>query len=249
MLYCDRFPSMMMDTRLRKLKKIYCEIDQWAGDQEAVPRNLAAVQSNAKIAVIGEAIGPASVRLSGVNYFNQNGRLGPTGINLDRLLEPFGYTVYPPYDVTLATGQIECAPGEGRNTVYCTDLCPVFPGRSPARDGNIRRPSPDLIRSAIEHRFLEREIEIVKPKVILLLGEHAYKSFYQFLLHTNVQDNLSRLAYHLKDGDFPTYKRALISPLLHPSPASPTFARWFKSFPNSPHATAFVNLVQSYLKS
>lgn len=238
-----------MNIRLRKLKKIYSEIQHWAGDHEAVSRNLAAVEADAKLAVVGEAVGPASVRLSGVNYFNQHGRLGPTGTNLDRVLDHFGYTVYPPSNVMLTAGRIECAGGEGRNTVYCTDLCPVFPGRSPATHGNIRRPSPDLIRSALQHRFLEREIEIVKPKVILLLGEHAYKSFYQFLLNTSVQDNLSRLVYHMKDGDFPTYKRALIVPLLHPSPASPTFARWFKSFPNSPHATAFVNLVQSYLKS
>lgn len=129
---------MLMDTRSRKLKEIYCEIQQWGKDQEAVSRNIAAVQSDAKLAVIGEAIGPASVRLSGVNYFNQRGRLGPTGTNLDRLLEPFGYTVYPPHDVRLTTGQIECARGEGRNTVYCTDLCPVFPGRTSATHGNIQ---------------------------------------------------------------------------------------------------------------
>lgn len=238
-----------MDIRLRQLKRIYGEMAEWAQDMRAVPRNIAAVQPGTRLAVVGEAIGPSTVRLSGVNYFDPRGKLGPTGNNLDRVLEHFGYTVYPPRDVEVTAGRIEFTRGGGRQTVYCTDLCPVFPGRRTERDGDIRRPSPDLIRSALKHRFLLRELEIVKPKVILLLGEHAYNSFYRYFLNIRIQEKLSALAFQMGQADFPTYNSSLIIPLLHPSPASPTFAQWFKSFPNSPHSRAFVNRVEPYLKS
>lgn len=239
----------MMDIRSQRLQRVYQEMAKWANDREAVPRKLAAVQSATGLAVVGEAIGPVTVRLSGVNYFDQRGKLGPTGTKLDQVLKPFGYTVYPPRDIKVPNGKVECARGGGRNTVYCTDLCPVFPGHESEKPGRIRRPSPDLVRSALKHRFLFRELEIVRPKVILLLGEHAYKSFYRYFLNTSVRDNLSTLVYHMQEADFPTYGGALVVPLLHPSPASPSFARWFKSFPNSPSSGSFVNRVKSYLNS
>ena len=241
----------MVDARLRQLQQIYQEIAAWAQDREAVPRNIAAVQPVTALAVVGEAVGPSTVRLSGVNYFDQSGRLGPTGTNLDQILIPFGYTVYPQRNVKVANGTIEWARGGGRNTAYCTDLCPVFPGYdSIKRDEiRIRRPSPDLIQSALEKRFLCRELQIVNPKVILLLGEHAYKSFYRYFLNTSVRDKLSTLVYHMRDADFRTFGSALVVPLLHPSPASPSFARWFRSFPNSAWSTSFVDRVKSYLNS
>lgn len=236
-----------MDIRSQRLQRVYREMAKWANDRHAVPRKLAAVQSATGLAVVGEAIGPVNVRLSGVNYFDQWGKLGPTGKKLDQVLKTFGYTVYPPRDVKVPNGKVECARGEGRSTVYCTDLCPVFPGHESEKPGRIRRPSRDLVRSALKHRFLFRELEIVRPKVILLLGEHAYKSFYRYFLNTSVRDNLSTLVYHMQDADFPTYDGAMVVPLLHPSPASPSFARWFKSFPNSPSSGSFVNRVKSYL--
>src|SRR6185369_13921108 len=102
-----------MDIRLRKLQRIYKEMARWAKDLEAVPRNMKAIHLPARIVIVGEAVGPSTLRFSGVNYFDQYGRLGPTGIRLDRMLVPFGYTIYPPCDIKVPKGMIDCIRGGG----------------------------------------------------------------------------------------------------------------------------------------
>jgi len=210
-----------------------------------------AIHLPARIVIVGEAVGPSTLRFSGVNYFDQYGRLGPTGIRLDRMLVPFGYTIYPPCDIKVPKGMIDCIRGGGRHTVYCTDLCPAFPGYENTKRGDtrIRRPSRELIRSALEQRFLFNELEVLKPRVIFLLGEHSYRSFYRHFLNTIAQQNLSALVYDMKNACLQTYRGAVVVPLLHPSPASPSFAKWFSSFPTSPSGKRFVNRVKPYLEN
>lgn len=79
--------------------------------------------------VIGEAVGPETLRRSGVNYFRLDSSLGRTGRYLDEMLQPVGFTIYPSSKVKLANGTIiESTRGKPRKTAYCTDLCPEFPG-------------------------------------------------------------------------------------------------------------------------
>lgn len=238
-----------MDSRLQRLKAIYLDMAKWAQDQAAVPRILEAVEPASQLAIVGEALGPSTVRLSGVNYFDRHGRIGPTGTNLDKLLKPLGYTIYPPRNIDVPGGKIDCRPGSGRKTVYCTDLCPTFPGHVLRGRREISRPSPELVRSALQNGFLSRELKIVKPKVVLLLGEHAYISFYRHVLNAAIPEKLSTLINHIEDVELRTYERAVIIPMLHPSPASPIFGQWFKSFPNSPQNRQFMKRVASYLIS
>src|SRR5260370_13721319 len=99
----------------------------------------------ADLVVIGEAVGPDTLRRSGVNYFRLDGCLGKSGNNLEEILRSVGLTLFPPQEVTLRSGAvIEGGHREVRQTVYCTDLCPEYPvarASAPAYVGR-RQPSP-----------------------------------------------------------------------------------------------------------
>ena len=221
---------MSRNNRKARLRQIYRDIERWAQDRSSVPRNLAAINPTAKLAIVGEAVGPKTLRLSGVAFFNPRGKLGQTGTNLERLLSPLGFTLYPSRDVRLPKAILESAPGKGKNSVYCTDICPVFPGYAQPPNGrrSIRRPSSALIRSALEKRFLERELDIVKPRVILLLGTHAYRHFHRHFVGKE-PPKLSSLLRGIKNCKFPIYKEAVAIPCFHPSPGNPTFTSWAAS--------------------
>jgi uracil-DNA glycosylase len=237
--------------RLQALKELYDEEHAWAHDDKAVSRNLAAVNANASLAVIGEAVGPRTLRLSGVSYFDSEGNIGRSGKFLDAILDFWGYTVYPPCDVRVPGGTILCRPGHGRKTAYCSDLCPVFPGYQPTRNGQtrIRRPTPQLINSALDRAFLARELSITKPRVILLLGKHAYASIYTHFLNDRPTQSLSTVVREIDRMTFRRYNGAIVIPMLHPSPASPAFLQWIKASQSSTTYERFVRRVTSYLQT
>jgi hypothetical protein len=93
--------SATLRRRINALKGIYDEIHAWGRDSESVPRITSAVNPSANLVVVGEAVGPDSVRHSGVNYFRLDGRLGRTGRNLEEILRTVGLTLYPQKDVRL----------------------------------------------------------------------------------------------------------------------------------------------------
>ncbi len=222
----------MLRHRLDKLASIYKAILSWSGDPQLALRRLAAVAPDAELAVIGEAVGPLTLRVSGVSYFNEKGRIGRSGSYLDKILKPLGYTVYPPRDVKLPSGRIDCALGAGRRTAYCADLYPAFPGYESLRNQGqrIRRPSQAQVRSAIERGFLRAELNIVNPRAILLLGAQTYVQFYHYMLEMTATPGLEAVVAGILDIDLPTYNKAVVVPFLHPSPASPKFLQWFQKF-------------------
>ena len=221
---------MSSNNRKARLGQIYRDIERWAQDRSSVPRNVAAIDPAAKLTIVGEAIGPKTLRLSGVPFFNPRGKLGQTGTNLERLVSQLGFTLYPSRDVRLPKAILKSAAEATKKPVYCTDICPVFPGYARTREGrrSIRRPSSTLIRSALEKRFLERELDIVKPRVILLLGTHAYRHFHRHFMGKE-PPKLSSLLRGIKNCKFPIYKGAVVIPCFHPSPGNPTFTRWATS--------------------
>ena len=66
------------------------------------------------------------------------------------------------------------APGALRSEVYLSALTKCDPGRSPRGDGD-RKPSPPEL--ALCRPFLLRELELVRPAVILLVGGMAITAF------------------------------------------------------------------------
>lgn len=66
------------------------------------------------------------------------------------------------------------SPGYFRQRVYLTSLTRCFPGKSPAGNGD-RPPSPAEI--ALCRPFLQRELDLIQPALILLVGKMAIDTF------------------------------------------------------------------------
>jgi len=58
--------------------------------------------------------------------------------------------------------------------VYLTSLTRCFPGKSPSGNGD--RP-PSRAEIGLCRRFLDREFELIQPKVVLLVGKMAIDAF------------------------------------------------------------------------
>jgi uracil-DNA glycosylase len=133
--------------------------------------------------VIGQAPGHRSVA---------NGRSfsGPGGRILQKWLEQAGFP-----------------PGYLHNHAYLSSLIHCDPGRNPRGDGD-RRPSPQEL--ALCRPFLDEELRLLTPKVVLLVGSMAIETFCG---KVKLEDIIG--TYVERDG-------MLLLPLPHPSGIS----RW-----------------------
>ena len=197
---------------------------EWANtkyDRHLVKRKVEAVDPDSRLFIVGEAYARSQVRLTGINWFDERGTLGPSGKNLDVILRCLRYTVHPPRSVRLPRGSVQ--PKDGAlTTVYTTDVLPCHPPSGGA-------PNPAMISGALERGFLAREFEILKPKVVLLLGKHSYESFHTHILQTATVGSISMAFSSLSPStELAEYNGALVMPFLHPSPQSGTFSKWFK---------------------
>src|SRR2546421_8556586 len=136
-----------------------------------------------RVMVIGQAPGHRSVA-KGLSFS------GPGGSILQKWLEQAGF---PPKYLHEHT--------------YLSSLTHCDPGRNPRGDGD-RRPSPQEV--ALCRPFLEAELRLVKPKVILLVGTMAIETFFG---KARLEDVI---------GTFREQDGMLLLPLAHPSGVS----RW-----------------------
>jgi uracil-DNA glycosylase family 4 len=146
------------------LAAVYREVqaDAQVRHVDQAPRQLFERVVEADVACVAESPGPKSQRLTGIPWIGTDGRLSTRGELLNRdLLWKFGYTA-DPYD-------------EGRRYAYLTDVSHLWLGRD--AKGNLKRPSTsDKQHSA---PWLERELQAIRPRVVLLLGNHAASFFLQ----------------------------------------------------------------------
>jgi uracil-DNA glycosylase family 4 len=128
-------------------------------DEERVMRQVVRRAASSAVFVIGQALGPNTQRRSGLPYMYPNGVLSATGRALDHLLQAIGYTI----DAT-----------SGRPCVYSSDIVQRYPGRA-AGGGGDRAPTRREVENCAE--WLNTELRIVGPRVILLLGRPAARHF------------------------------------------------------------------------
>ena len=211
--------------RLAALAELYDEIWEWANtkyDRHLVKRKVEAVDPDSRLFIVGEAYARNQVRLTGINWFDERGTLGPSGKNVDVILRCLRYTVHPPRAVRLLRGSVQPKDG-GLTTIYTTDVFPCYPPGGGT-------PTPAMISDALKQRFLTREFDILRPEVILLLGRPSYTAFYTHLLGTAPQVNISTKFRALSPSTgLDEYRGALVVPFLHPSPQSGIFSKWFKA--------------------
>lgn len=152
------------EAAIAALAAVYRDVqaDAQARHVDQAPRQLFERVVEADVACVAESPGPRSQRLTGIPWIGTDGRLSTRGELLNRdLLWKFGYTA-DPYD-------------EGRRYAYLTDVSHLWLGRN--AKGKLKRPST----SDKEHSapWLERELQAVCPRVVLLLGNHAAPFFLQ----------------------------------------------------------------------
>lgn len=105
---------------------------------------------DARLMIIGQAPGRLTVERD--LMFG-----GPSGATLERWLQRAGF-----------------APGALRREVYLTALTRCDPGRSVTGSGD-RKPSPAEV--ALCRPYLERELALIRPRAILLVGGMAISAF------------------------------------------------------------------------
>ena len=151
-----------MDRR-RKLAALYREIHKhYSGrDRKLERRRLIPEALESRVMLIGQALARDTQRLSGIPYYSppaQDPSLSRRGGGpvLDKFLAGFGYTIQ--------------LGGKGQYA-YHTDLALYFPGRKALGKGDIP-PAPEEIG-----RWLEREIQLLQPVVVVTLGLQASAYF------------------------------------------------------------------------
>lgn len=137
-------------------------------DPKRVPRKQPKQASRSELLLVGEALGPGTQRLSGLPYLEPDGSLRSTGRTLNAFLARFGYTIQP----------------EGSDRyAYSTDLVRCFPHEP---GSNEPRP-PTAAEVATCAEWLEMEIAVLRPKVVILLGRLAVAHFFERYLGQRAQ--------------------------------------------------------------
>jgi uracil-DNA glycosylase family 4 len=114
-------------------------------------RPLVGGQPDDRIMVIGQAPGHRSIA-KGRSFS------GPGGTILQKWLEQAGFS-----------------PGYLQLHTYLSSLTRCDPGRNPGGDGD-RRPSP--LEIALCKPFLDAELQLLQPRVVLLVGTMAIETFF-----------------------------------------------------------------------
>ena len=114
--------------RLLQLEALYDEMRDWARaryDASVVQRSVEALDLDCQLFIRSEAYARTQVRLTGVNWFDERGKIGQSGGYLDQILRCVGYTVYPPSELRLRLGKIRAREPNLR-TVYTADIFPAL---------------------------------------------------------------------------------------------------------------------------
>jgi uracil-DNA glycosylase len=143
--------------------------------------------------LVAQALAQDTQRVTGVAYFDKRGRLGSTGRALERFLNAIGATLYPPQPVCFQEATISAAV-KSLVPVYASEIVQCFPGRRNGDRGGSDRFSGGFARQCLQNGFLEREIELVDPEVILLLGRQSYHWFWRHFAGRAPPENGIRVA-------------------------------------------------------
>lgn len=225
----------MFNTELQKLyhEINLCHICQSMDPSKAL-RRLEAIDSSMDVFIVSQALAEGQLRESGVNFFTKEGCLGSTGRNLEKFLNQFYRTVYPPREVRLASGAEVPRATPPLVSVYNTELTQCFPGKGGTRGDRV--PTATEIATCLRQNFLKREIALIKPKLLLVMGDRTrqafYKAFAEKLSKDSLHDHIERI---VASGRIPVHKigevEVSVLPIQHASGANPHFYGMLKNAP------------------
>ena len=127
-----------------------------------VPRQADQRAVSSDIVLMAQAPSKSGVRKSGRHWIGEDGKLRrPGGVILDKHLRGIGYTVEP-------DGNLLKIP-------YTTNVLHCWTGRTQEGSKRDRRPARDELLAC--KRWWRKELELVRPGVLILLGKPAAESF------------------------------------------------------------------------
>jgi uracil-DNA glycosylase family 4 len=138
-------------------------------DPKKIPRKTFSKFLHSEIFIVAQSLAKNHVRLSGVPFHDSNCRLSKGGKYLEKHFNTLGYTLVP-WTRT-------------KKYVYTTDLVQCFPGRNRNGKGD-NIPTSKEIKSCMP--WFLKELSVIEPKVILLLGAPATKVFFGFVMRKNI---------------------------------------------------------------
>ena len=194
-------------------------------------RNVSAVTLKTNVFIISQALAENQLRFSGVNFFTLDGLLGSTGKQLEKFLNLFNQTVFPPQEIILKSGAIIQKHNENYIPVYNTEITQCFPGKQIKGD---RKPDTSEIKNCLDKNFLFSEIKILKPKLLLLMGRLSIKTFYKFIIgnESNISTN-EMIDDIVRKGIIPKYElgehKIGFLPIQHASGRNPQYNTMLKN--------------------
>jgi uracil-DNA glycosylase family 4 len=217
--------DIVPEETIKRIKGIYeqihvcvrCTIGE---DPDRVLRLVDERAITSKIFLIGQALGGNTQRRSGRPYTRTDNRLSRTGKRLDKFLRLLGYTI----DYQDSTSLFQY--------VYSSDIVQCYPTKKESGYGD-RKPYEKEILNCISQGFLLKEIQLVEPRLIVIMGKQSRDCFYRHILQQPYYPN--SLSQHIDDivrkGQIPCFNISgedyLVSPMQHPSGANPLFSRMF----------------------
>ncbi len=151
-----------------------------------VPRQVLGSTLNSEIVLMAQAPGACGVRISGVHWNKEDGTLTKGGIFLDKYLTLINYSVNR-HNITIPRP-------------YTTNVLQCWTGRD--RNGKRDR-SPESEELNYCKRWWRRELEIIRPKIIVLLGAPAIEYFSQVIVGKKwkLAEMLKCQGKHISIGD------------------------------------------------
>jgi len=213
------------DALIKLYKEIHeCHICKNMDGEKAL-RKIEAVNLNSDVFIISQALAKNQLRKSGINFFNEKGELGNTGRNLEAFLNKFGRTVYPRTDIILDNNITIEKDNNNLVTVYNTEIAQCYPGQIGNKD---RIPRKKEIENCLKKEFLKEEINIIKPKLLLLMGKQSRDCFFKYVLEKKDFDSLTNHIVIITDRNIIPYEQVYneeyyVMPIMHASGSNPCF--------------------------
>lgn len=213
-------------------------------DNFKMQRNINSVDENSAVFILSQALAEKQLRESGVNFFKNDGQVGDTGRELEKFLNQFSQTIHPPKKIILENGNIIDKSINEFQSVYNTEITQCYPGKGKTKGD--RLPEKNEIQNCINTGFLFSEINLIKPKLILLMGRLSTQTFYKYILKKECKLSLTSMINQIVvEGKIPTINifgnEIAYLPIQHASPVNPNFKKMCKN-------ENLITLINTYLK-
>ena len=201
-------------------------------DKSKALRLLDGVNIHSDVFIISQALAQRQLRESGVNFFQTDGAPGSTGKNLEKFLNLFNRTIYPPNDITLPNKAVIPKAKNNLISVYNTEIAQCYPDKKGGSSED-RSPTKEEMLNCCSQGFLMKELEAISPKLLLLMGAKSRDSFFTFCMKKDFPKSLSvHMEEIIKSKEAPVLTvdgvNIKVLPIQHASGANPSFSKMLK---------------------